>query len=137
MNKGGYDQYQDRGFNSMKVRLKRANVVGAANAAMSFQFHEGPIKTAPNTPFNYTSNLFQFHEGPIKTDATTRLPTLKHSFNSMKVRLKQQQGYYIHFVCSMFQFHEGPIKTAYGSADASHAAAFQFHEGPIKTRLLT
>ena len=32
-----------------------------------------------------------------------------------------------------FQFHEGPIKTAYGSADASHAAAFQFHEGPIKT----
>ena len=41
-----FDQsLQHYSFNSMKVRLKRANVIGAANAVMRFQFHEGPIKT--------------------------------------------------------------------------------------------
>ena len=54
---------------------------------------------------------FQFHEGPIKTMPFYLL--LKHyiSFNSMKVRLKHDpcQKWVAH---TEFQFHEGPIKTA-------------------------
>ena len=51
----------------MKVRLKRSETqILQLNAEALFQFHEGPIKAAPGTPFNYTTNLFQFHEGPIK-----------------------------------------------------------------------
>ena len=37
------------------------------------------------------------------------LPTL--CFNSMKVRLKQDEHYALTYNSSKFQFHEGPIKT--------------------------
>ena len=54
------------------------------------------------------------------------------SFNSMKVRLKQDNEYfYIDF--NTFQFHEGPIKTVRSAIDNVSGKVFQFHEGPIKT----
>ena len=53
-------------------------------------------------------------------------------FNSMKVRLKQQQRPASSFA-AVFQFHEGPIKTGNGSFDFEAREQFQFHEGPIKT----
>ena len=48
----------------------------------------------------------------LKLVATVARCTLCFGFNSMKVRLKQQESY-TQFLCSMFQFHEGPIKTVF------------------------
>ena len=53
-------------------------------------------------------------------------------FNSMKVRLKQEQNL-VSKLFAMFQFHEGPIKTYAGDGNTAPLPLFQFHEGPIKT----
>ena len=57
---------------------------------------------------------------------------VKHSFNSMKVRLKRMLATR-KLLQYLFQFHEGPIKTRRGRALRSALSLFQFHEGPIKT----
>ena len=40
-------------------------------SSYSFQFHEGPIKTAIKGNNDALTTLFQFHEGPIKTISPT------------------------------------------------------------------
>ena len=62
----------ERGFNSMKVRLK----------------HADPKKRA------YRDMKFQFHEGPIKTVNFILLNNVNSCFNSMKVRLKPRAFLY-------------------------------------------
>ena len=58
--------WSEKSFNSMKVRLKR-KVSGVISAVILFQFHEGPIKTLPLALPRFSLFWFQFHEGPIKT----------------------------------------------------------------------
>ena len=77
-------------FNSMKVRLKQAEL--AARAGIT---------------------VFQFHEGPIKTALICGKCNVQRCFNSMKVRLKRNNASYLTSYMS-FQFHEGPIKTLHG-----------------------
>ena len=64
-------------FNSMKVRLKRANTKTRPNKKNLFQFHEGPIKTLKTITMLLILPMFQFHEGPIKT---CKLEGLQNSF---------------------------------------------------------
>ena len=78
------------GFNSMKVRLKHRHCRYWLVRSPTFQFHEGPIKTAmPSLEFQR-----------------------ERSFNSMKVRLKREWLQHKHLITYKFQFHEGPIKTS-------------------------
>ena len=60
------------------------------DTVLSFQFHNGTIKTAVQSPQQGTAPLvFQFHNGTIKT---SEADTFQLSF-------------------SQFQFHNGTIKT--------------------------
>ena len=77
---------------------------------------------------------FQFHEGPIKTYLCIKINNVVKCFNSMKVRLKQVNVRY-NKTPTKFQFHEGPIKTTWFDVFYKLHNAFQFHEGPIKTLL--
>ena len=63
---GGHGPFARTRFNSMKVRLKPVSVMNN-NLPISFQFHEGPIKTVEKSNQEARGAAFQFHEGPIKT----------------------------------------------------------------------
>ena len=58
--------YDEKDFNSMKVRLEPA-ACWCAEASDIFQFHEGTIGTAEDAYRKNRKNTFQFHEGTIGT----------------------------------------------------------------------
>ena len=103
------------------------------DTVLSFQFHNGTIKTAVQSPQQGTAPLvFQFHNGTIKTNAycwfiaaiscfnsiTVQLRQLmeqqhqynKECFNSITVQLRRNPVAVLHLL-PLFQFHNGTIKT--------------------------
>gem|GEM_PF-2190259 len=101
--------------------------------------------------------LFQFHKGSIKTDKITVTIPLEMSFNSIKVRLRQEDAssnppFPISFnsikvrlrlatteagyTTQSFQFHKGSIKTRCTDRSVRSPTMFQFHKGSIKTSSL-
>ena len=56
------------------------------------------------------NRLFQFHKGTIKTVLFLLAALMCLDFNSIKVRLKPQNGAF-NAQSTLFQFHKGTIKT--------------------------
>ena len=54
-------------------------------------------------------------------------------FNSIKVRLKLNQGTFSFDTREQFQFHKGTIKTLHQILHLLLSIIFQFHKGTIKT----
>ena len=79
---------------------------------MSFQFHNGTIKTFDGTNYTHCIVEFQFHNGTIKTNDFVNGT----------------------FAVIVFQFHNGTIKTGSGRFLCENdRILFQFHNGTIKT----
>ena len=57
-----------------------------------FQFHKGTIKTGARVVALPYRRTFQFHKGTIKTEISGGMPDENGHFNSIKVRLKLQDG---------------------------------------------
>ena len=75
-------------FNSTMVRLK-ASPSSVPCVSPRFQFHYGTIKSL-SAPACFSSGVgFQFHYGTIKRVKPSELLTLRCTFNSTMVRLKE------------------------------------------------
>ena len=77
-------------FNSMKVRLKHAELEAMTEAERRFNSMKVRLKLG-KCRVNLTKTLFQFHEGPIKTSYKHHALMANCGFNSMKVRLKRSR----------------------------------------------
>ena len=58
----------------------------------TFQFHKGTIKTTSQYLPTQTLPKFQFHKGTIKTSVLRQMQITILYFNSIKVRLKQDES---------------------------------------------
>ena len=104
-------------FNSIKVRLRQDFIKITKYFHTRFQFHKGTIKTLCSSLYRRWQFEFQFHKGTIKTPAAVDVVVFLASFNSIKVRLRQNERMEKCRRSHMFQFHKGTIKTVGAGKD--------------------
>ena len=97
-------------------------------------FNSIKVRLKPQQPYSYSPpTTFQFHKGPIKAGLAMMSSVELYSFNSIKVRLKPAYGSADASHAAAFQFHKGSIKAQKFIQSARLYSQFQFHKGPIKT----
>ena len=97
-------------FNSIKVRLERAEARRAKANGATFQFHKGTIRTFKECLPGDKFKLFQFHKGTIRTLSKFWTNFTCVYFNSIKVRLELGRSFEF-WDTNSFQFHKGTIRT--------------------------
>ena len=101
---------KSRNFNSIKVRLERAEARRAKANGATFQFHKGTIRTFKECLPGDKFKLFQFHKGTIRTLSKFWTNFTCVYFNSIKVRLEPVSVRAVAYF-QLFQFHKGTIRT--------------------------
>ena len=92
------------------------------------------LKAVPHRVDVASPDKFQFHTGSIKSAIGRMLPSpVKGGFNSILVRLKDQEVLRLHSAKQGFNSILVRLKAWLKSTDPIGAARFQFHTGSIKS----
>ena len=145
-----------RSFNSTMVRLKVTGMRGKRKLVVTFQFHNGSIKSHSDKPTRHRQLKFQFHNGSIKSDfkldlggsdrtgfnstmvrlkvrANLGLRRRMSGFNSTMVRLKESRLVLYRDQHSCFNSTMVRLKAGTSWKRTQTTSRFQFHNGSIKS----
>ena len=114
------------------VRLKDDSIK-QLNVKTIFQFHYGAIKSRARQLSPPVDPYFNSIMVRLKDEEYDEQRVLKRDFNSIMVRLKVRCQYLPHVAQSGFQFHYGAIKSLPAHRIWFTMERFQFHYGAIKS----
>ena len=122
-------------FNSIKVRLEPDSWYISYDCIVTFQFHKGAIRTVVKAEVRLVSSYFNSIKVRLEQNQVRGLSAYVLDFNSIKVRLELNKN--VTYQDNQIDFNSIKVRLE-PSTLAYHisTAPFQFHKGAIRTARL-